>query len=121
MHALRRAGNLEAETYDGYKVRLSANIDMLNEAEMLHQYGGSGVGLFRSEYIFLANERFPSEEEQFHIYRRVVEKMRGLPIVIRTFDVGGDKVINDRKMPSRDKSLPGLPGDSLSAQGEGDL
>ncbi|MCE5317450.1 MAG: phosphoenolpyruvate--protein phosphotransferase [Parachlamydia sp.] len=99
LHALRRAGNLEAETYDGYKVRLSANIDMLNEAEMLHQYGSSGVGLFRSEYIFLANERFPSEEEQFHIYRRVVEKMRGLPIVIRTFDVGGDKVINDRKMP----------------------
>ncbi len=99
LHQLRRAGNLEPETMDGYKVRLSANIDMLNEAETLHQFGSSGVGLFRSEYIFLANERFPSEEEQFHIYRRVVEKMHGLPIVIRTFDVGGDKVIKDRKIP----------------------
>lgn len=99
MHQLGCTGKLEAETFDGFKVRLSANIDMLNEAEMLHKFGGSGVGLFRSEYIFLANERFPSEEEQFHIYRRIVEKMRGLPIVIRTFDVGGDKIISDRKIP----------------------
>lgn len=99
LNQLRNAGNLESETFDGYKVRLSANIDMLNEAELLHQYEGTGVGLFRSEYIFLAHNRFPSEEEQFHIYRRVVEKMRGLPIVIRTFDVGGDKVIHDRKLP----------------------
>ena len=104
MHLLGCAGNLEAETFDGYKVRLSANIDMLNEAEMLHKFGGSGVGLFRSEYIFLANERFPTEEEQFHIYRRIVEKMRGLPIVIRTFDVGGDKIISDRNFPK--KAIP---------------
>lgn len=99
LHQLHNSGKYKAETYDGYAVRLSANIDVMNEAEMLHQFGGSGVGLFRSEYIFLAAERFPSEEEQFHIYRRVVEKMRGLPIVIRTFDVGGDKKISDRKIP----------------------
>lgn len=98
-YLLEHSGRLQAETYDGYRIRLSANIDMLNEAEMLHQYGGSGVGLFRSEYIFLANEQFPSEEEQFHIYRRIVEKMHGLPIVIRTFDIGADKRIANSKLP----------------------
>lgn len=90
---LEKASFLESETYDGYKVRLSANIEMINELEMLHQYGGSGVGLFRSEYMFLDKQSFPSEEEQFFIYKRIVEQMRGLPIVIRTFDVGGDKLM----------------------------
>lgn len=93
LHRLGLAGQLEAETVDGYKVRLSANIEMVNEIDMLHQFGGSGVGLFRSEYIFLAKASFPSEEEQLEIYRGLVEKMNGLPIVFRTFDVGGDKLI----------------------------
>ncbi len=81
------------ETYDGFSVRLSANIETVGEVEILHKYGGHGVGLFRSEYIFLSQEGFPSEEEQFEIYREVVEKMEGKPIVIRTFDIGGDKLI----------------------------
>ena len=96
---LELAGKLQAETFDGYSIRLSANIDMLNEAEMLHQYGGSGVGLFRSKYVFLANEQFPSEEEQYQTYRRIVEKMHGLPIVIRTFDIGADKHIANKNLP----------------------
>lgn len=81
----------KAETFDGYAVRLSANIEMASELEMLHQHGGHGVGLFRSEYICLSRNEFPSEEDQYDIYRDLVEKMKGLPIVIRTFDVGGDK------------------------------
>lgn len=89
--SLEKTGKLEASTYDGYSIRLCANIEMVNELDMLHAYGGDGVGLFRSEFIFLANHTFPSEEEQVSIYQRVVEKMRGLPIVIRTFDIGGDK------------------------------
>ncbi|MCB1149182.1 MAG: phosphoenolpyruvate--protein phosphotransferase, partial [Chlamydiia bacterium] len=59
--------------------------------------GGSGVGLFRSEYIFLSKQCFPSEEEQYLIYSRIVERMKGLPIVIRTFDVGGDKLIVEQQ------------------------
>lgn len=82
---------LKAETMDGYHVRLSANIELADELDVLHQQGGHGVGLFRSEYLFLRKERFPTEEEQFVIYKDLVVKMRGLPIVIRTFDVGGDK------------------------------
>lgn len=91
MSALASSKNLKAETFDGYEMRLSANIDVEGELDLLHQYGGQGVGLFRSEYIFLKNEKFPNEEEQFHIYKGIIEKMKGLPIVIRTFDVGGDK------------------------------
>lgn len=97
MHKLGQTGKLEAETYDGYSIRLSANIDMITEAETLHQYGGTGVGLFRSEYVILAKQGFPSEEEQFQIYRGIVLKMHGMPIVIRTFDIGGDKQINHQK------------------------
>lgn len=88
---LESACNLKAETYDGYDVRLSANIAMASELANLHQHGVHGVGLFRSEYIFLAKDKFPTEAEQFEIYKELVEKMRDLPIVIRTFDVGGDK------------------------------
>lgn len=99
---LEKHSKLEAETFDGYKMRLSANIDMLSELDMIHQYGGSGVGLFRSEYIFLSKQQFPSEEEQFVIYRRLVEKMKGLPIVIRTFDVGGDKLTAEQKQASHE-------------------
>lgn len=91
MRSLESARGLKAETTDGYEVRLSANIDVEGELDLLHQYGGQGVGLFRSEYVFLKHEKFPDEEAQFIIYKGIVEKMRGLPIVIRTFDVGGDK------------------------------
>lgn len=89
--SLRSSRHLKAETYDGYEIQLSANIDVENELDHLHQYGGHGVGLFRSEYVFLKHQIFPSEEEQYQIYKNVVQKMKGMPLVIRTFDVGGDK------------------------------
>ena len=91
---LQKTGVLDAETIDGYKTRLSANIEMFNELDTLHHYGGEGVGLFRSEYLFLARDSFPSEEEQFLVYRSLVEKVEGHPSVIRTFDIGGDKLGN---------------------------
>jgi phosphotransferase system enzyme I (PtsI) len=88
---LEKAGSLGSETYDGHTVKLTINVEMLNELDMMHKYGGEGVGLFRSEFIFLANNNFPGEDEQFAIYRRLVDKTNGLPVVIRTFDIGGDK------------------------------
>lgn len=88
---LQDAVPLKAETFDGYSIRLSANVDVDSELEMIHQFGGCGVGLFRSEYVFLAHGKFPSEDEQYEIYKSIVDKMEGLPIVIRTFDIGGDK------------------------------
>jgi phosphoenolpyruvate-protein phosphotransferase (PTS system enzyme I) len=103
-NGLAKTRFLQAETYDGYKIRLSANIEAATELEMLHQYGGNGVGLFRSEYVFLSEKNFPSEEEQFAIYRNIVQQMKGLPIVIRTFDVGGDKCMINT--PKQQKTNP---------------
>lgn len=80
-----------AQTFDGYAIRLCANLDMTHEIDLIHELGGEGVGLFRSEYIFLPKNDIPCEEEQVKIYRRLIEGMKGLPVVIRTFDIGGDK------------------------------
>lgn len=91
---LQKSNVLEAVTIDGYKIKLSANVEMYNELDTLSQYGGEGIGLFRSEYLFLAKDAFPTEDEQFLIYRSIVEKMDGHPSVIRTFDIGGDKLGN---------------------------
>jgi len=99
MEKLKTQASFPVETYDGYKILLSANVDMEHELEMLHRHGGCGVGLFRSEHIFLKNECFPTEEEQYKIYRSLVSKMKGLPIVIRTFDIGGDKFLNHQQTP----------------------
>ncbi len=91
---LQKRGTYETTTYDGYKTRLTANIETFNELDTLHQYGGDGVGLFRSEYLFIARDSFPSEDEQFLVYRSIVEKVDGDTSVIRTFDIGGDKFGN---------------------------
>ncbi|MBA3723113.1 MAG: phosphoenolpyruvate--protein phosphotransferase [Parachlamydiaceae bacterium] len=80
-----------AETFDGFSIKLSANLDMAHDVDLVRNLGGSGVGLFRSEYIFLPKKEIPSEEEQFRIYSSIVEKMGNMPVVIRTFDLGGDK------------------------------
>lgn len=82
----------DVETYDGYKMRLLANIETSSEITKIHEFGGEGVGLYRSENILVGRERIPTEDEQFEIYRDLVENMKGLPITIRTFDVGRDKV-----------------------------
>jgi phosphoenolpyruvate-protein phosphotransferase (PTS system enzyme I) len=91
------AGHLPCETIDGYQVILSANVEMFHEVELVKRYGGSGIGLFRSEYVCHSKKNFPSEEEQFLIYRRIAEAVDGRPVVIRTFDVGGDKF---RELPA---------------------
>lgn len=93
---LHSPSRLTAETYDGYAIKLSANIERREEIRQIHDYGSHGVGLYRSEYEFLLSEHFPTEEEQFRVYKSVVEQMNGLPIVIRTFDIGGDKLMLSR-------------------------
>ncbi len=82
---------LPAETKDGYCVKLSANIESSDNPEILRQYGAEGVGLFRTEYLFMNPEGLPQEEEQFHEYRKVTEALQPDPVIIRTLDIGGDK------------------------------
>lgn len=91
LQELKKSTNLPAETFDGYAVRLFANLEMLNELDLVHELGGEGIGLFRSEYIFFPKNEIPSEEEQYEIYTNLIKNLKGLPLVIRTFDLGGDK------------------------------
>lgn len=95
IETLGNVKNDPPQTRDGYRVRLSANIESSLEVDMLHKFGADGVGLFRSEHAFLFHNGFPSEQEQFELYQTVVKKMEGLPIVLRSFDVGGDKFSPD--------------------------
>lgn len=88
---LEKVTSWPAQTFDGYSIRLCANLDMTHEIDLIHELGGEGIGLFRSEYIFLPKNEIPSEEEQFQVYYHIVERMKNLPVVIRTFDLGGDK------------------------------
>jgi phosphotransferase system enzyme I (PtsP) len=80
-----------AETLDGHRVSLYANIGLLNDIAFAHMHGAQGVGLYRTEIPFLTHRDFPSEEEQYSLYKRVVEGMAGKPVTIRTLDIGADK------------------------------
>jgi phosphotransferase system enzyme I (PtsI) len=91
--ALQKAASLAAETIDGYRVVLSANIDTPDELSISKKYGASGVGLLRSEYALLTREGLPNEETQLALYLQVVNQMKDKHVVIRTFDVGGDKLL----------------------------
>ncbi|MEA3312370.1 MAG: phosphoenolpyruvate--protein phosphotransferase [candidate division WOR-3 bacterium] len=80
-------------TLDERKIDISANIELTSEIGALKRYGAQGVGLFRTEYIFLAKRRFPSEEEQYTIYSEAAKQLKPHPIIIRTLDLGGDKIL----------------------------
>jgi phosphotransferase system enzyme I (PtsP) len=83
--------NLPAETTDGHRVSLYANIGLLSDVAFAQLHGAQGVGLYRTEIPFLSHRDFPSEEEQYSLYSRVVEGMAGKPVTIRTLDIGADK------------------------------
>lgn len=89
---LMRLNNLPAETTDGKLIRLNGNIEIPEEVEGVINHGADGIGLYRSEFLFLNTAGLPSEDEQYSAYRRVLESMGSRPVTIRTLDVGGDKV-----------------------------
>jgi phosphotransferase system enzyme I (PtsI) len=93
---LQRLLHTPAVTMDGEKVQLLANIEMPEDAQAALKAGALGVGLFRSEFLFMGRQgRLPDEEEQYQAYKRAVEGMQGLPVTIRTVDVGADKPLDD--------------------------
>ena len=89
---LRQLHALPAETVDGHRVRLLANIDIPDEVEAVLAHGGEGIGLYRSEFLFLEHGVGVSEEVQYEAYRSVLEGMQGRVVTIRTLDLGGDKL-----------------------------
>jgi phosphoenolpyruvate-protein phosphotransferase (PTS system enzyme I) len=81
-----------AITLDGHRVLLSANIEQAQDAVPVKESGAEGVGLFRTEYLFINHDRVPDEEQQYQAYRQAAAALKPLPVVIRTLDLGGDKV-----------------------------
>ena len=90
--ALAELAAVEAITLDGVRVTLRANVDIPEEAEAAARSGAEGVGLMRTEFLVVGRASMPDEDEQYRAYRRVVEAFAGKPVVIRTFDIGGDKL-----------------------------
>jgi phosphoenolpyruvate-protein phosphotransferase (PTS system enzyme I) len=88
---LSRLTNFPAETKDGYRIRLSANIELPQEIESVISHGADSIGLYRTEFLYLNRNSLPSEEEQFDVYKQIGELMEDKVVVIRTLDLGGDK------------------------------
>ncbi len=88
---LRRLRDRRAVTLDGVKVELQANIELPADVAEALDNGATGIGLFRSEFLFLNRSDLPDEDEQFEAYRKVAEEMDGMPVTIRTYDLGADK------------------------------
>ncbi|MGZ5090060.1 MAG: phosphoenolpyruvate--protein phosphotransferase [Burkholderiales bacterium] len=91
---LKRLRYMRATTLDGFSVELHANIELPDDVAQAKENGATGIGLFRSEFLFLNRSYLPGEDEQFSAYRRVAEEMEGLPVTIRTYDLGADKDID---------------------------
>ena len=93
LHLILKSSDQPAETPDGHRVSLKANIEIPEEAESVLRFGAEGIGLYRSEFLFLDAERAAEEELQIAMYSRVLGAMGKLPVTIRTMDIGGDKIL----------------------------
>ena len=112
--SILRTSDLPAETKDGYRVSLKANIGIPEEAEALHRFGAEGVGLFRSEFLFLDPNQAAEEEFQLNAYNRVIKTVAMQPVTIRTVDIGGDKVLPEFHQVSEKNPLLGWRAIRLS-------
>ena len=92
--ALQVLKNAESVTTDGHKVELAGNIGNAKDVEGVLNNGGEGVGLFRTEFLYMNADHFPTEDEQFAAYKEVLEGMGGRKVVVRTLDIGGDKKLS---------------------------
>lgn len=94
-------------TRDGRSIRLYANIGGLDDISAALQNDAGGIGLFRSEFLYLQNDHMPTEEEQFRAYREAAEKLAGKPVIIRTMDIGADKQIDYFHLPKEENPALG--------------
>ena len=98
----------EDVTLDGKKIKLYSNIGNIKDLANVIANDAAGIGLFRSEFIYLESDTFPTEEEQFNIYRTVAESMAGKPVIIRTLDIGADKQCDYFELDKEDNPALGL-------------
>ena len=109
---LKRLKKADPLTLDDVRVDLMANIELPDDVQAVKDNGADGVGLFRTEFLFLNRREIPSEDEQFEAYRKVVKGMAGKPVVIRTYDLGADKAMDQAR--SATNPALGLRGIRLS-------
>ena len=99
--------DLPAVTRDGFKVQLMANAGLVSDLKLIQNFGADGIGLYRTEFPFMARTMLPTEEEQYKIYKTMVKGAKGKPVNIRTLDVGGDKAISYLNMPEEENPFLG--------------
>lgn len=97
---LRESANLEAKTTDGHYVELFGNIGKAKDAKNALTMGAQGIGLYRTEFLYMENDELPTEDVQFEEYKKVAQDMKGKPVIIRTMDIGGDKELKCLDLPS---------------------
>ena len=102
---LQRIKSVAAVTLDGTLIDLHANIELPEDIAQVRESGATGIGLFRSEFLFLNRDDTPSEDEQFEAYRTVIIKMHKQPVTIRTFDLGADKNLKGKKQVAANPAL----------------
>jgi len=91
--------DLPAETLDGHRVTIMANLELPEEIPLILKKGSAGIGLYRTEYFYMNRVDLPSEEEQYQAYKHVAEALKPHPVIIRTLDLGGDKFISSLQIP----------------------
>lgn len=106
--ALEAFRTCPSQTKDGISLEICANIGTPQEAQQAMKYGADGVGLFRSEFLFMDRDALPTEDEQFEAYRMAAQTMAGKPLIIRTLDVGGDKKLPTLELPHEDNPFLGF-------------
>lgn len=107
---LSNVKKLPARTKDGKDLELGSNIEFPSEIENIQELGSDGVGLYRTEYLFLSGDEVPTEEQQLKEYKLIMEKLNGKPGVIRTFDLGGDKPPKSIPIPIEENPFLGVRG-----------
>lgn len=105
---LHLSRSLAAQTQDGLLVAVRANVEIPEEAHEAREEGAEGIGLYRTEYLYIDRLQPPTEEEQLAAFRAALESMPDLPVVLRTFDIGGDKFVSTFKMPLELNPMLGL-------------
>ncbi|MDY5715434.1 MAG: phosphoenolpyruvate--protein phosphotransferase [Veillonella caviae] len=99
LQRLKDSANLEAVTVDGHHVDLFGNIGKSKDADNAINMGASGIGLYRTEFLYMENDELPAEDVQFEEYKQVAESLHGNPVIIRTMDIGGDKELKCLDLP----------------------
>ena len=104
---LKSLKDISGRTAEGVSIKLSGNIAGADELDNLFEHGGDGVGLLRTEMLYLEKDKFPTEEEQFEFFRNIALKSKGKPVIIRTLDIGGDKLLPYFRIPAEQNPFLG--------------